>query len=301
MKKIIITTTFRSFEGNINDKMQILFLKSLREQTYQNFVLLVTIFNEKNVEKIVSDILGSKADFVYSEIPKQYRYSLSRVILNGIDYGIEKECDILLDCSGDIILEKNFLQTVNDFFSPMYAGVSHPNIFYDVDCDYRVVRKRVGNCAAGIDIRFFDIALLNCDFVKKRLEKYILYDWGGIELLLFALSLKYGSSLINVFEETKIIKTENDREALNENNEYLQKSAERNIAVLTELTKEIGENIDNVLDLFYVHKHYKLTKNQLGNFMYFFKERLKWRRNRIRGWRIRQSERMRKTLKKMCV
>lgn len=301
MKKIIITSTFRSFEGNINDKMQIMFLKSLREQTYQNFVLLVTIFNEKNVEKIVSDILGSKAYFVYSEIPKQYRYSLSRVILNGIDFGIENECDILLDCSGDIVLEKNFLQTVNDSFSPMYAGISHPNIFYDVDGDYNIIRKRVGDCAAGIDIRFFDIALLNCDFVKKRLEKYILYDWGGIELLLFALSFKYGSSLINVFEETKIIKTENDREALNENNEYLQTSVKRNIAVLTELTKEIGENIDNVLDLYYVHKHYKLTQNQLGNFMYFFKERLKWRRNRIRGWKIKQSERMRKTLKKTCV
>lgn len=44
MKKIVLTTTFRSFEGNKNDRLQQMFLKSLSRQTYQNFILVVTIF-----------------------------------------------------------------------------------------------------------------------------------------------------------------------------------------------------------------------------------------------------------------
>ena len=104
MKKVVITSTFRSFEGNVNDKMQELFLRSLKKQTYQNFVLVVTIFRERNVEQSVKSILGDKAVFVYSEIAEEYRYSLSKVVLNGIDYGTNNDCSILVDCSGDIIL-----------------------------------------------------------------------------------------------------------------------------------------------------------------------------------------------------
>lgn len=61
MKKIVVTTTFRSFEGNKNDKMQQMFLESLKRQTYQNFVFAVTIFREQNIEKNVQEILGGGA------------------------------------------------------------------------------------------------------------------------------------------------------------------------------------------------------------------------------------------------
>ena len=53
MAQIIISTTFREFKEDENSKMQVAFLRSLQKQTMKNFVLVVTIFNEKNVESKV--------------------------------------------------------------------------------------------------------------------------------------------------------------------------------------------------------------------------------------------------------
>lgn len=141
MKNIIITTTFRDFKGNINDQMQIQFLKSLKKQTYQNYTLVVTLFHEKNVKKFVEKIIGEKVVFFNSIIDDKYRYSLSKVILNGITYGQENGADILIDCSGDIILQNNFLEIVNKNYSEMYSGISHPNIFFDINEDFKVLKK----------------------------------------------------------------------------------------------------------------------------------------------------------------
>ena len=57
MKKIVVTTTFRSFMGDKNDRLQRSFLRSLKKQTYQNFILVVTIYREKNIEQNVKDFL----------------------------------------------------------------------------------------------------------------------------------------------------------------------------------------------------------------------------------------------------
>lgn len=276
MKKIVITSTFRSFEGNVNDKMQELFLRSLKKQTYQNFVLVVTIFRERNVEQSVKSILGDKAVFVYSEIAEEYRYSLSKVVLNGIDYGTNNDCSILVDCSGDIILQKNLLETVNNHFTPMYSGISHPNIFYEINSRFNVINKSIGTCNRGIDIRFFDINLLNCEEVKKRLEKYILYDWGGMEHLLYGVSKGYSSTMINIFEESKVIKVENDRNLANENNGFIEESAKRNCRVLERLARNTEMDFDNLIDLFYIHTQYKMTKNKIRNFVYFKGEWKLW-------------------------
>ena len=46
-----------------------------------------------------------------------------------VEYGIKNNYDILVDCSGDIVLQDNMLEIVSKHFSPMYSGISHPNIF----------------------------------------------------------------------------------------------------------------------------------------------------------------------------
>ena len=45
---IFIGVTFRDFIGSENDHIQRLFLGGIQKQTYRNWKLVVTIFNEKN-------------------------------------------------------------------------------------------------------------------------------------------------------------------------------------------------------------------------------------------------------------
>ncbi len=278
MKKIVVTSTFRSFGGgeNKNDRLQQLFLKSLKKQTYQNFILVVTIYREENVEQNVKAILGDKAVFVYTEISEEYRYSPTKVVLNGIEYGEKNGYDILVDCSGDIILQDNMLETVAKYYSPMYTGISHPNIFYEVDDQFQVLGKYFGSWGKGIDIRFFDICLLNHPDVKKRLEQYALYDWGGIEHLLYGICQPYANEMINIFEESTVIKVKNDREAANEDSQYIQRSGERNRERLKELAYDIGIDFSDLLNLQYIHMQYKLSKNKIRNFIHFKKEWKIW-------------------------
>ena len=262
MKKIIITTTFRDFKGNVNDRMQIQFLRSLKRQTYQNYVLVVTLFGEKHVENTVKKILGKKAVFINSTIGEGHRFCLSKVILNGIEYGKEKGADILVDCSGDIILQDNFLDTVVNRYSKLYSGISHPNIFWDINDDFQVIRKRKGECNKGIDIRFFDFQLLADKKICRILKKYNFIDWGGFEIFLAAVCIKYSSQMINIFEESKVVKFENDREVSRETEQYLNKSAARNIRVLREAVREMEIDADNILDLYYIHMQYGNSRDR---------------------------------------
>ncbi|MEY8322740.1 hypothetical protein AALB47_02340 [Lachnospiraceae bacterium 54-11] len=280
MKKIIITTTFRDFNGNINDKMQIQFLKSLKRQTYQNYVLVVTLFREKNVEATVKKILGEKAVFVCSTISSKYRYSPTKVIMSGIDYGKEAGADILIDCSADIILQNNFLQTVVNYYSSMYCGISHPNIFYGINNKFEIVDKRVGECNRGIDIRFFDFSLIANKNVCRILKKYTLFDWGGIEHLLAVICMKYSKRMINIFDESKVIKFENDREASKESKEYITRSSQKNSKVLLDVAQAMKIDESKLFDLYYIHLQYSepryvsaiyiLRKELWRKVMYFY-------------------------------
>ena len=47
MPQIILSTTFRDFDKSMNDRMQMRFLHSLKSQTFQDFILVVTVFDEK--------------------------------------------------------------------------------------------------------------------------------------------------------------------------------------------------------------------------------------------------------------
>jgi hypothetical protein len=281
MKKIIITTTFRDFKGNINDKMQLKFLYSLKNQTYQNYILVVTTFGEKRVESVLHKVMGEKVVIYESGKKADYRYSPVEVILNGIDYGKTNKADILLDCSGDIILQNNFLEVVENHYNSYFSGVCHPNIFYEIDDGFHVVNKFIGSCNKGIDIRFFDYQLmLQCENILK---KYRLYDWGGIELLLTGLCRNYAHEKINIFTETKVIKIENDRKAADENNDYIKKSVARNFQTLCRFAERMGISNTDLFDLYFIHNQYKVTKNKFRYALYFRKDYFDWKDRELRN------------------
>ena len=158
----------------------------------------------------------------------------------------------------------------------MYTGISHPNIFYEIDDQFHVLAKSVGSWGGGIDFRFFDIRLLNHPDVKKRLEKYALYDWGGIEHLLYGICQPYANEMINIFEESKVIKVKNDRDAANEDSQYILSSGEKNREKLKELACDIGIDFADFLNLLYIHMQYRVTKNRIRNFIHFKKEWKVW-------------------------
>lgn len=256
MKKIVISTTFRDFDDSVNDKMQLMFLEGLKRQTYQEYILVVSLFGEKRVKTVVQDVLKEKAVFVDNTIDEDYRYSLTRVIKNGIDYAIRNQGDVLLDCSGDILLQNNFLETIVKFYKPLYSGITHPNVFYEIK-ENQMINKHRGSCARGIDVRFFDVKLFENLNVYKCFEKYSLYDWGGIEHFTTAICLKYSPYRINVFRKTKAFKVENDRDAANESNEYVCKSSIRNLRVIRRLSLHLGISYSMITDLYYLHLVYK--------------------------------------------
>lgn len=115
MKKnnhIVIATTFRDFNGSLNDQIQLNFLDSLVSQSYKNFTLVVTIFREKNVEKVINSHPVNSAIF-FSEIPQNKKFCLSDVFMNGLRVLADKPSAGLIWTTCDVIFETDFLEKLS--------------------------------------------------------------------------------------------------------------------------------------------------------------------------------------------
>lgn len=255
MRKILVTTTFRDFiEGNRNSEMQEEFLRSLTDQTYQNFFVVVTLFGEKNVESVVRRYLGDKVAFVNKAIPERFRYSPTEVICSGIEMNTDLDFDVLVDCSGDITLSDNFLECVEKSINVGTMGVCAPNTFVD---SMGNVKEKEGKYPGGIDVRFFDSRILNREDVYLKLKNFPLYDWGGVEHFVTAIGVKYANNMINIFGESEVIKKENDREAANETNKYMKIGVARNHRQLKRLALRIRISPEDIVDIYWVYSQYQ--------------------------------------------
>src|SRR4030043_1750121 len=108
MKKVIICTTFRDFIGGPNDDIQREFLRYINNQEYKNWLLVVTIYKEKNVEKeVLNRIDKSKVIFIYSKLT-DCRFSLTEVFLNGINVSKYRN-NVVIWVNSDILVEPDFL------------------------------------------------------------------------------------------------------------------------------------------------------------------------------------------------
>lgn len=276
MSYIVVNTTFRDFEGKRNDKMQIGFLKSLKRQTFQDFILVVSIFNEKCVEKNVRDILGDKSFFIYDSCDGNYKFSLTKTFKNGIDFGLESCAKILLDCSSDIILQKNFLEVIARRCKKCSAGISHPNIFID----YTEMGKKqyiYGRISQGIDARFFSLDMFRREEIYKLLDKFPSYDYGyGIEVILCGIAIKYADHRSNIFEESKVLKTENDRGGRTKViNSFMREGYRRNISTIYRFMEYIGldRKYSNIIEL---NSKYKVTHRRLSYLSKFMPQYVKY-------------------------
>lgn len=259
MRKIIISTTFRDFDGSDNDKMQIGFLRSLKGQSFQDFILVVTIFKEERVEKIVKSILSSKAFIIHDSGSDKYRFSISKTFMNGVDYGLANGASILVDCSSDIILQSNFLSVVNKRIGSGAAGISHPNVFYEGNVKEK--KYYYGKINQGIDVRFYSLDLFRKKNVHNLLERFPSYDYGAsVEMVLCGIAIKYAKKRYNIFMESKVLKRENDREGqVGIETEFMRAGCRKNLPIVRRFI--LNERIpEKYLDLPAINRAYKVTK-----------------------------------------
>lgn len=233
MVKIFICTTFRDFKGTDNDKIQYMFLDNLKNQSYDNFTLVTTTFGEKKVKQVVDSNLGEKSIVVNEDIPSEYRFSLTDVLLNAIKEA-EKlksgEKSIIVWCTCDVMFESTFFQTLVENYSEGMCGIVHPNIQYRTVDDLLSKNGRIETLKKGIDLLFFDSTLLINS--KMDIEKYRFYDWGVFEYFLVALAKNTSNNRINLFCKTKLRKVVNDRKLTNESKAYFKRCLDMNYPVL---------------------------------------------------------------------
>ena len=213
-KHIVIATTFRDFNGSLNDEIQLRFLNGLSKQSHKNFTLVVTIFREKKVEETLVRFPIDSKIFV-SELPADKKFSLTEVLCNGIDVSIDNNSSFLIWTTCDVIFEVDFLEKVCLHLGRRSMLTSHPHKSME--------KKEPLSINSGFDIIGFGKNVLTKPGFREAIEKYKFYDWGLFEHFLIALGVHHKCVASNIYLKSPIFKIENDRVPGNETNTWLAK------------------------------------------------------------------------------
>jgi len=262
-REIVVCTTFRDFDGSENDAIQHLFLESLRAQTWSNWRLVVTVFNEPNVAATLEE-LGLDAQVMQGDSGGG-RFSLTDVVLNGMT-AVQPGRSILLWTTCDVLLPPTFFECIIDRFQPGTAGTSHPHVHSTSLQAYRrgetiyahpqglLSRSRQDE---GIDLVYFDGDLLLAERAGRILTQYRFVDWGIFEQFLVGVAQLVATRLVNIWSVGRVHKIGNDRVPRKETVEYLKTSWERNSRVLSEFIENEGAS-PLLRDLDYCHRSFSV-------------------------------------------
>lgn len=268
-QKIIICTTFRDFKGNENDQVQRLFLESLESQKYKNFEVVITLFGEKEVENELKKF-NLKTFFCYGN-PGPFRYSLTQVVTNAINYAEKKYIEnyIILWTTCDVIFSDNFLNSLIRNYKVNILGTSHPHRIYFSREDYKGGKYREEGLYSGFDLVYFDKKFLQNDKLFKSLKNYVYNDWGIFEHFLISLGeFACNKNVVNLYEEEKICKIENNRQLTNEPNQFLIDSHKKNSATFEKFLND--NNLSkNYFNLTYCHIKFKQVKRTFWHYFNF--------------------------------
>lgn len=267
-RKIILCTTFREFDESVNSKIQMLFLNSIKNQNYKNYLLVITTFGEKTVRETIKEMFPDNS-CIMEETLEEYRYSLSAVVLNALKVAKGFEDSILLWSTCDIIFDKNYLAKINSHYSRDMVGTTHPNIITNSLDELKKRNFSFQNLDRGFDILFFSTAGLAAR--EQILSDYYFYEWGVFEHFLIGIALMYSKNMLNFINYANIIKIENDRNASKEPNEFLKECHKRNWALLEKCISETQMN-SNVKNLRYCHYKFKILRRNLRFSLYETKQ-----------------------------
>ena len=273
-RRILIATTFRSFDGTRNDEIQREFLASLKRQTYKNWELNVTIFGERNVEETLLDL-----DIPYRAVhgdAGEFKFSLTDVLLNAVERARElgRGRSVILWTTCDVILPPQFLQAICDHFSPGTAGTSHPHAEAPSVSELNSLRAPqlpYGRFSrdvleSGIDLVYFDGDLLLDHETERMLREYRFVDWGLFEHFLVGIAQLRSSRRVNLWSYGVVQKVTNDREPGNETAEWLADCWTRNSVPMQKFITDTGSPGELLLGLHYLHVQFEL----LGKLRYWW-------------------------------
>lgn len=227
--------TFRSFDGSPNDKIQRMFLQSVKNQTYKNYILAVTIFGEKGVPEA---LIESGVPYVlhYAEPGEYKKFSLSYVLLNGIRVSKEyNEESILLWINADNMLDPDYFERLASLKGEKIAGISYPHIGYRTLEDHS--NKKTGRYGwYGLDSAFFGSDVFDDAFIGA-VKKYPNNDYLYFEAFVVALATVFCKTRINLNPPGYFV-IANDYVALKQTPESVKVSGIKNMEELKRFMKE---------------------------------------------------------------
>lgn len=252
-KKIVISMTFRSFDGSINAKIQRMFLQSLTDQTYQNFVIAVTIFGETGVPETLKET-GLPHTIHYAEPGDYKKFSLSKVLLNGIKISKEQNEDcILLWINADNMLESNFLERIAHVQGEKIGGISYPHQQYRSIADYQAKRGATYGWY-GIDSAFFSRDVFDEQFIEV-VKQYPNNDYLYFEAFVVALATVFCNKRVNMYP-AGYSTIANDYVAIGQTSQSTKETGKKNMAELKKFMRDFNL-LDNNWYSFILN--YKLT------------------------------------------
>ena len=269
-KEIIVCTTLRDFQGSENDLIQLKFLNSLKSQEKVKVKLIITLFGEKNVQEVVEGIFPDAV--FYEGSHGDYRYSLTQVINNSIDYiknNVKKDLPIFWTTC-DVIYEKDFILKCIPYLEGKSIVTSHPHKIRNLDDDNN--NCIISGLSSGFDMLIFSSYFIDDIKFREAHNRYVFKDWGVYEHFLISLSkLVPDSKMFNIYEESVISKIENDRQLTNEPSQFLISSHKKNTKIFNEFLSDHSLT-KRFFNLTYCHLKFKITKNSTGHYIRFLRD-----------------------------
>ena len=279
--QILVGVTFRDFSGTDNDKIQKLFLESINNQTYVDWKLVVTVFNEKFVQQEVDKIVSNAVYYDNGPIDG-HKFSLTDVLANTINESKKVDMSVILWTTCDVIFEPNFFQKITDNYSKNFFAVSHPHITFSSIDDLGSNNYITSSINTGMDLIIMDGEIFKSAENFKIICKYKFYDWGIFEHFLVGFSQLFQSQKINLFGISNISKIENDRVVNNETNTWLLNCWLKNKVVLDRFISEykLSRHLDN---LTYCHSQFRLLTCRYRHTAIFYRDYLRYYREILKS------------------
>lgn len=280
LNKIFIGVTFREFNGSENEKIQRLFIESLKRQTYTNWQLVVTIFNEKFVEQEIRKY-GIKAVF-YNESVANCKFSLSDVLINTIAESNKEQSSIILWTTCDVIFQSDFFEKIVKYSSDNFFAISHPHITYPSISSLNSDSYIPASLDSGMDLMIMDGRIFRNEENVTIIKKYRFVDWGVFEHFLVGLGLINGGAMINLFGISNISKVENDRKIGAETNAWLMSCWQRNKVPFERFLQDYKLS-NKLFNLTYCHMQFSIVHNKAAYYSQFVQDYSKYFIKFIRG------------------
>jgi hypothetical protein len=267
-RRLVVCTTFRSFDGSPNDRIQREFLRSVAAQTYLDWELAVTIFGETGVEDALRN---AGVEFtVFQGSAGDYKFSLTEVLSNGVAHAdsLGPGTSLVLWTTCDVVFPPGLFEGIVGRFKPGDAGTSHPHLEAATFDDYAAGRirdvspygplSRETRCE-GIDFMYFDADLFAPgSTARAALEKYRFVDWGLFEHFLTGLAQLHAGRRLNLWASAPVVKIGNDRAVGKETASYFQRAWDRNYVPMRRFLDDHALG-DGLLRLHDCHTQFELV------------------------------------------